>query len=451
MALPPPRYLPVCWLMCRCRDSMNLTGLSILVLALISVAGISQQWGFAEGISWWRYGGCLLVLGLLYEWLRVRSLKLSIASVTPLRLCLGREESLELLFSNHSPRACELMFAPGLPGGIRASSAPRSLNIPALGQSQSSIPVAATELGRLPWRRLPARVKGPLGLGWWPYNPRLEIEFSIIPDLFGARASAAGQQAIGDGSFRVGSGPELHHLREYVAGDPRHTIDWKATARAQQLITRVYTEEQHLEIMLVLDVGRTSRTQVDGVSQFAHYINLAAKFAQHAAACGDHIGLIAAADKPLVVLPPRRGNDAVLRIRQAIGELRAVPVETDILGAALSLQKIVKRRCLIVLLTDLYGQSLAGDFGRSLKVWSARHLTMVVGLIGEDVLTISEQPARTASDPYISLAGREYRESLLHNALGAQRLGAQAIVARPAELQSRVFSEYHMLKLQHRV
>jgi uncharacterized protein (DUF58 family) len=430
---------------------VNLTGLSILVLALISVAGIFQQWTSADGISWWRYGGALLVLGLVYEWLRVRSLNLSIEAATPLRLRLGRKESLDLQFSNHSTRECAVVFAPGLPAGISASPEPRRLNIPALGQSQSSIPVTATELGRLMWQRLPARVKGPLGLGWWPYTLRLEAELSVIPDLYGARGSAAGELAIGERSFRVGSGPELHHLREYVAGDPRHTVDWKATARTQQLITRVFSEEQHLEIMLVLDVGRTSRTQVDGISQFAHYINLAAKFAQHAAACGDHIGLIAAADKPLVMLPPQRGNAAVLQIRRAIGELQAMPVETDMLGAALRLQNMVKRRCLVILLTDLYGQSLTGDFGRSLKVWNTRHLPMVVGLIGEDVLSISEQAARTASDPYISLAGREYRESLLHNALGAQRLGAQAIVARPAELQSRVFSEYRMLKLQHRV
>jgi uncharacterized protein (DUF58 family) len=430
---------------------MNLTGLSILLIALISVAGISQQWGAAEAISWWRYGSSLLVLGLAYEWLHIRSLKLSIADASPLRLRLGREESLDLQFSNHSARACVVMFAPGLPAGISASPKSQLLPVPALGQSLASIPVKATELGRWPWRRLPARVQGPLGLGWWPYSLRLKIELSVIPDLVGARGSAAGDLAIGERSSRVGSGPELHHLREYVPGDPRRTVDWKATARAQQLITRVFSEEQHLEIMLVLDVGRTSRTQVDGMSQFAHYVNLAAKFAQHAAACGDQIGLIAAADKPLVVLPPQRGNAAVMGIRQAISELQALPVETDMLGAALSVQKIVKRRCLIVLLTDLYGQSLAGDFGRSLKVWNTRHLPMVVSLIGEDVLTISEQEARTASDPYISLAGREYRESLLHNALGAQRLGAQAIVARPAELQSRVFAEYQRLKLQHRV
>ena len=430
---------------------MNLTGLSILLIALLSVAGISQQWSFADGISWWRYGGSLLVLGLAYEWLRVRSLKLSITELAPLQLRLGREETLDLQFSNHSERACVVMYAPGLPGGISASAEPRLLIIPALGQTPASISVKACELGRWPWRRLPARVKGPLGLAWWPYSLRQEVELSVIPDLLGARGGAAGDLTVGERSLRVGSGTELHHLREYVAGDPRHTVDWKATARSQQLITRVFSEEQHLEIMLVLDVGRTSRTQVDGMSQFAHYVNLAAKFAQHAAACGDQIGLIAAADKPLVVLPPQRGNAAVMRIRQAISELQAVPVETDMLAAALSVLKIVKRRCLILLLTDLYGQSLAGDFGRSLKVWNTRHLPMVVGLIGEDVLTLSEQEARTASDPYISLAGREYRDSLLHNALGAQRLGAHAIVTRPAELQSRVFAEYQMLKLQHRV
>ena len=45
----------------------------------------------------------------------------------------------------------------------------------------------------------------------------------------------------------------------------------------------------------------------------------------------------------------------------------------------------------------------------------------------------------------------EYRNSLDANAEAARRMGARAIVARPSELQSRVFREYHLLKSQHRV
>ena len=132
-------------------------------------------------------------------------------------------------------------------------------------------------------------------------------------------------------------------------------------------------------------------------------------------------------------------------------QCRPRPVETDLLGAALKVQELVRHRCLVVLLTDLYGQSLEGDFGRSLRLWGLRHLPMVVGLVGDGVREMTTAVAVNETDPYMALAGQEYRRALSANALAAQRLGARAIITRPAELQSRVMQEYRALRQYHRV
>ena len=126
-------------------------------------------------------------------------------------------------------------------------------------------------------------------------------------------------------------------------------------------------------------------------------------------------------------------------------------METDLLGAALRVQGTLRQRSLIILLTDLYGQSLQGSLGRSLMLWNSRHLPMVVGLMGEDVLGLPRQAAASRNETYTRLAAQEYQAVVQGNARGAERLGARAIVTRPAELQSRVFSSYRELRQQHRV
>jgi len=65
----------------------------------------------------------------------------------------------------------------------------------------------------------------------------------------------------------VGAGSELHQLRAYVPGDPLARIDWKASARSRELITREFSEDQHLDVMLALDAGRFSRVRAGALDQ----------------------------------------------------------------------------------------------------------------------------------------------------------------------------------------
>ena len=111
----------------------------------------------------------------------------------------------------------------------------------------------------------------------------------------------------------------------------------------------------------------------------------------------------------------------------------------------------MQRRALIILLTDLYGQSIDGSFGDALKLWRQKHLAVVVSLVGADVSALAQQAAAEPKDVFVSLASREYSDTLAHNASAAQRMGGHAVVCRPGVLEARVFSAYRLLKTQRRI
>lgn len=434
---------------------MKLSARSIGLLALICLAGIAQQWGAADAVVWWRYCAAALVLGLLYEWRLTRAMhtgiQLQSSGNDQSQLRLGRAETLCYRLVNSGARYWDISFTPNLPADFRADETPRRLRLASGKTALLEFEITARELGRYDWHSMPARIRGALGLAQWPTALLLDAQLEVVPDIVGAKGAAMGTVQQGDRITRPGAGLELHQLREYVQGDPLRAINWKATARSQKLVTQVFSEEQHLDIMLVLDVGRTSRTRVDGMSQLAHYTNLVSTFTAYAVAAGDSVGLVVAADTTQFALPPQRGNAAVRQINTALRNLRSEPVETDMLAAAMTVQRLARNRCLVILATDLYSQTLSGDFGRSLKLWGRRHMPFVVGLIGADVIALAQQKSNDTSDAYASLAASEYSISVQANARAAQRLGAQAIVARPQELQSRVLETYRLLKAQRRV
>jgi uncharacterized protein (DUF58 family) len=430
---------------------VNLSSLSIAILALIGVAGIAQQWTEPDTLPWWRYLSAMLVAGLVYEWFSTRATGLQVSAAQDYSLRLGRSEQVNFSIGNEGVRARSVEFTPALPVELEGAEETHRLDIAPLAQHAIDLRLRGSEIGRFQWSRLPARVKGPLGLGWWPIRLTMDCEFAVVPDLLSARHRAEGDVILGERPARPGAGLELDRLRDYERGDPLRSIDWKATARGQKLITRVFRDEQHLEILLVIDAGRTSRTRVDGMSQLGHYINLAAQFAQFAMANGDEVGLVAVADKPLLAIPAGRGSRGMTTINRALRTLQSKPAETDMLGAALQVQQLARGRCLVIVVTDLYGQSLEGNFGRSLRLWKSRHLPFVASMIGSDVSALAAEKSEAPIDPFTSLATAEYRDTVLANAEAARRLGARAIVTRPSELQTRVISEYRLLKRQRRV
>ena len=55
-----------------------------------------------------------------------------------------------------------------------------------------------------------------------------------------------------------GHGTEFDALREYVIGDDVRSIDWRASARAHDVVVRTWRPERDRRVFCVLDTGRTS-------------------------------------------------------------------------------------------------------------------------------------------------------------------------------------------------
>jgi uncharacterized protein (DUF58 family) len=203
--------------------------------------------------------------------------------------------------------------------------------------------------------------------------------------------------------------------------------------------------------MILVDAGRTSRTEIDGLSQLGHYANLAARFAEYCVAGDDQVGLVVFADRPLRTIAPGRGTAAVARIRSALAEMVPLAVESDVLAATLHVRRTVRHRCLAVILTDLYERSASGPLAQSARLLAHKHLPFIVGLLGEEVVELGAAPAATWLDPYRGLAAREYRRDVDANVARLARLGAHALAARPKELDRRVLGHYALLRAQRRI
>jgi uncharacterized protein (DUF58 family) len=400
----------------------------------------------------WSLPAALLAAGLAYESVVIGRARIELCIVPPDRWFLGRATALRFDIRHALGRPLDLEMAPAAPADFVSDRAIRTLRVPVADTASLELACVPRALGAHRWPPLRIRAGGVLGLAWWPRDLRADCEVRVGPDLLRAGSAAAGLAAAGSRGGRApGSGSELLQLRQYQPGDSPRLIDWKATARAQRLVCREFTEDQHLEIMIVIDAGRASGIVNGDLDRFGHYVNAAARLAEYAVSLDDQVGLMLYSDRPILELRAARGTAAVIRLRRALAAARVEGAESNPLQAAARVRALSRHRSLVVMLTDLDDATVAGQLASAVRLLRPTHLPFVAGLSSAAAETLSRAPAERWSDPYRALAAQEYCRSLDRKVAALRALGAPTLVSRPAQLDRAVFDAYATFRRVRRV
>lgn len=246
---------------------------------------------------------------------------------------------------------------------------------------------------------------------------------------------------------RRGEGTTFSHLREYQRGDdPRH-IDWKATARRRQLISRQHTVEQGQTVIIAVDLGRMMTQFAGPLPRLEYALNSSLVLADIVASSGDRVGVIAFDDEVRAFVPPMGGPGAVARVREALVPLRASMVEPDYALAFRTLTARHRKRSLIVLFTDVIdvraSQALIAHTTRS----AARHLPLVVALRNEQLIAAAVTGSGGATESiYERAAAEELLQARDEALLRMRRAGVSVLDVPPEAMTAAVINRYLELK-----
>jgi uncharacterized protein (DUF58 family) len=427
---------------------MSLRQNALLLVLLTAVLAMVGDWGADHALAGlWRLPAALLLLGLAYESWTVSKSGLSFQLELPERLFLGRSCPIRFVFRHSLGRPLDIELAPSAPDSFELDGEVMPLRIAPGAVAGMERRASPGRLGVHSWPSLRTRMAGPLGLAWWPRELACGRQARVLPDLFRGENEVKGLAASGaKAGSQGGEGAEVMRLRDYRAGDPPRVLDWKATARAGRPISRDFAQDQRVQIVIAVDAGRASALRAGSLDRFGHYVNVAARLAQHAAVRDDLVGLVVYADRPLAALAPARGTQAVVRLRAVLAAARIERTESNPLFAAARVRALVRHRSLIVMLTDVDDAAAASQLVQAVGLLSPKHLTFVAGLSSAAVEAMSQAPATHWLDPYRALAAQEYRIGLERKVRTLNALGAPALVARPEQLERAVFAAYENLR-----
>lgn len=319
-----------------------------------------------------------------------------------------------------------------------------------------------TRRGDRPAVRVTLRAYGPLGLTFrqvrrsaadamtpqWTVRvlPRFESR-RYLPEKLAKLRTVEGATAIRG----RGQGTEFDALREYVVGDDVRSIDWRATARRNDVVVRTWRPERSRRIVCVLDSGRTSAVRVGDVPRLDHAIEAALLLAAVAEKAGDQVDLIAADERVRAQVTRTGGRNLLPKLVDALAPLHPAVAETDFELVCSEVLRTERKRSLIVLFTALEPGALGEGLLPVLPRLAARHSVLIAALHDPVIAEmVTAAPVDTPS-VYRRVAGLRAREDRDRVSKALSRHGVRVLDAPADTFASAVTDAYLELKATGRL
>ncbi len=420
-----------------------LSGLAAFVaLVAVFVPAIERSVYVFDGVV-----ALFALLDALFAWGKRVEMEREAASI----FSVGRPNPVTVVLRNRSGRTLRCLVADDPVENCTSLELPRAVTLGPKETKSFTYEIVPTRRGPHELRAVTVRYTSLLGLVARQERKELPAKFDVFPDVHAARAlellRRQGRKDARLGSLRVrGGDTEFERLRPYQRGDEVRHVDWRSSARRDDLTVRQFQAESNQNVVFALDIGRGMRGESEGLTSVDHALNAALLAADVALRGGDKAGMLAFDDAPRSFLAPAGGRAGARKLTRAAYALEAGFAATDYRAAMTFLRTQVRSRSLFVVFTNLLEPRSARELAASLKGLLPRHLPLCVLMRDLDVEGLASAPAQRGEDLYVRAAAAEtlaFRESLLRS---LQNAGVLVLDARPSDITPALVKSYLEIK-----
>jgi len=363
---------------------------------------------------------------------------------------LGQPATAEFVLSNTGRRRVRGLVRDGWQPSAGATGTRQPLDLPPGQRRRLSTALTPTRRGDRRAQHVTVRSSGPLGLAARQMSLTAPGTLRVLP-AFGSRKHLPGKLARlreldGRTALRVrGQGTEFDSLRDYVDGDDVRSIDWRASARRQQVVVRTWRPERDRRVLLVLDTSRTSAARVGDEPRLDAAMDAALLLAALASRAGDRVDLLAMDRRVRARVEGASRTDLLPRLVTAMAPLDADLVEADWAAIVSTVLGRLSQRSLVILLTPLEAAAVEEGLLPVVQQLSTRHRVLVASVADPRVALM----AAGRGDAYaVYGAAAAERAELDRAAITAElhRLGVDVVDAPPDQLPPKLADRYLSLK-----
>jgi uncharacterized protein (DUF58 family) len=372
------------------------------------------------------------------------------------RVCsLRKPHRVDLMVVNHGKRPLAATVHDNIPALLEPQPVEHDIVLPRLSRTALEGHICPSRRGAFDLSGVSIRVES-IGRFWrrtLTYDIAQDIH--VYPDLqqlaeYSILARTNRLSLVGvRRTRRVGQDNEFERLRDYTPDDNYKNIDWRATARRNQLTVKDYQRSHNQRLIFMLDCGRMMTNQSEGLSFLDHAFNSMLMLSHVALHHGDSVGLITFSDDIHNYVPPKSGPRQMNRLLHASFNRFPRLVESRYDEAFLYLSGRCHRRSLVVLISNVVDEINGRRIEGHLKNLVGRHLPLAVLLRDHEVFDAVEPPEPEGLDLYRAAAAADlliWRNRVLRD---LRFKGVLAIDTFAEDVTAPLVNRYLEIKARH--
>ena len=245
---------------------------------------------------------------------------------------------------------------------------------------------------------------------------------------------------------RLGHSMEFEQIKDYVLGDDLRTINWKATAKKNQLMVNQFQDEKSQTVYSIIDKGRIMKMPFNGLSLLDYAINASLVISNVVLKKHDKAGILSFSKRIENVVVAERRSSQMRLILEALYNVKTDYFESDFGRLYGSIKRHITHRGLILMYTNF--ETLDGLERQLpyLKAITKSHLLVVIFFKNTELNSLIHHKAETIEHVYDKVIAEKFafEKRLIVNEL--KKYGIYSILTTPENLTIDTINKYLEIK-----
>jgi uncharacterized protein (DUF58 family) len=245
---------------------------------------------------------------------------------------------------------------------------------------------------------------------------------------------------------RLGHTIEFEQIKEYVIGDDVRNMNWKATAKRNQLMINQFQDEKSQPVYSVIDKGRVMQMPFEELKLLDYAINATLVISNIALKKGDKAGMFSFSNTIQNQVMAQKRSSQMNLILETLYNLDTDFKESDFSRLYIDIKRKITQRSLMLLYTNFETLDALHRQLPYLQAIAKNHLLVVIFFENTELNKMAAEPVLTTKAIFEQTIAEKfvYEKKLIVNELNKH--GIQTILTEPKELTVNTINKYLEIK-----
>ncbi|QTE24422.1 DUF58 domain-containing protein [Polaribacter cellanae] len=376
----------------------------------------------------------------------------TITRFLPERLSNGDENKITLKTNNYYSFKTHISIIEELPFQFQKRDFIFRLTLTPKEEKKLHYNLKPTERGVYNFGHINAYVNSPLQLVTKKYILGEEKVLKCYPSFLKLRdfdITSFTNQSISYGTKkirRIGNSLEFEQIKEYVSGDDIRTLNWKATAKSNQLMVNQYVEEKSQPVYSIIDKGRAMQMHFNELSLLDYAINATLAISNVILKKQDKAGMLTFSKKLEDWVVAEKRSSQMSLISERLHNIKTDFSESDFSTLYSVIKRKITHRSLLIIYTNFETMDGLNRQLTYLRALAKNHLVLVVFFKNTDLQTLINTKANNIQDVYDSIIAEKFMYEKVRIVNELKKYGIQSVLTSPKNLTGDTINKYLELK-----